>query len=374
MILNLLFLIPLFTTGIICSYTDIKYGKIKNKWLIVGFAWVIVLYLSLAVYNVFFLHQAENINYLFKMIVNGFVALLVGYILWSFNLFAAGDAKLFALYAFLIPQEFYAKAYFSIFPSFNILINTFIPLVAFLTFKALVFSLKRGAAGIKKLDLTKVLSKENLKKLLVQLPGFLRTYILFVLVMVIIQLIRSKATESLGDFTQNPVFLFLLLFVGYRFLFRFIAKSKLIALIVVVLGSGTICYLIFSDQIPFLINILKLALIFMVLVGLSFRLLNFYIEQKETRKLKVEDLQVGMFPCRNEINGELQKKLGQIEKTGLTNDQLNIIKEFFKGKLTNEIKVYKTFALAPFIFFGAVITVLTKDSLIGIAGRLFFQF
>jgi len=372
MILNLLFLIPLFTTGIICSYTDIKYGKIKNKWLIVGFAWVIVLYLSLAVYNVFFLHQAENINYLFKMIVNGFVALLVGYILWSFNLFAAGDAKLFALYAFLIPQEFYAKAYFSIFPSFNILINTFIPLVAFLTFKALVFSLKRGAAGIKKLDLTKVLSKENLKKLLVQLPGFLRTYILFVLVMVIIQLIRSKATESLGDFTQNPVFLFLLLFVGYRFLFRFIAKSKLIALIVVVLGSGTICYLIFSDQIPFLINILKLSLIFMVLVGLSFRLLNFYIEQKETRKLKVEDLQVGMFPCRNEINGELQKKLGQIEKTCLTNDQLNIIKEFFKGKLTNEIKVYKTFALAPFIFLGAVITVLTKDSLIGIAGRLFF--
>ena len=77
MLLDLLFLIPLFIIGGICTFTDFRYGKIKNKWIVLGLIWIILLYLSL----IFYTQQGDNIYYILQMLINGLIAALVGYFL-----------------------------------------------------------------------------------------------------------------------------------------------------------------------------------------------------------------------------------------------------------------------------------------------------
>jgi Flp pilus assembly protein protease CpaA len=370
MTLDLFFLAPLSIIGIICSYTDIRYGKIKNKWLIAGFAWAFLLYIFLFLYALLF-DQGGNIAYLGEMALNGIVALIVGYFLWNFGLLAAGDAKLFALYAFLIPHSFYANAYFPVFPSLVLLANVFIPLVIFLTFKALIFGVKTlaGKVGNSGLSAFKINPGELLKKL----PGFLRIYVAFVLMMVIIQLARQKASESFENFDQivSPVFLFLFLFFIYRILFKLISKNKIIGTLIMVAGVASISYLFFTGQVAFLLNILKLALVFMVLIGFTYRILNFYIEKKEVRSMGAGDLKEGMFLGRGELKGELEKKIGPVGRTGLSQEQLKAIKDSLGKDGNKEVMVYKTFALAPFVFIGACFTVIFRDSVVGVVVKLF---
>lgn len=372
MILNLLFLIPLFTIGIICSYTDIKYGKIKNKWVALGLGWVVILYLSLGLYNHFYLHQPENINYLKEMMLNGLIALVIGYLLWNFKLLAAGDAKLFTLYALLIPPQFYSKAYFSQFPSFVLLINIFIPLLLFLSIKALFYAFKNGIKKIRETKGKKVFTKESLKKLKPQIVKTIGVYITFICIFIILQLAMRKMFESLGGFTKNfpQFYLFLFLFFIYRFLFTFISRNKFVSFGITVIGIISAIYLLISGQTDFLITILKLAFIFMVFVGSFYRLLSFYIEQKEIKKVKIQNLKRGMFPSIQEIDNDLKNKLGSVGQAGLTRKQVDLIQAFFLKNPDKELKIYKTFALSPFIFSGAVISIFTSDSLIAVALRL----
>ncbi len=373
MILNFLFLIPLLILGAICSYTDIKYGKIKNKWIVIGFGWVAFLYLSLVLYNLFFLHQSLNIQYLKGMVINGLSALILGYILWNFKLLAAGDAKLFTLYAFLIPPEFYSKAYFSQFPSFIILINVFIPLLLFLGIKAIFFVFESGFQKIKENKGKIFLTKELLNKFKSQTIIILRTYVSFIFIFVILQIVMQKLLNVAGGtIVKFPQFYFLLfLFFVYRLLFTFISKNKFVSLALNIVGMISIIYLLLNGQTDFLISIIKLALVFMVFVGFFQRFLGFYIEQKETRKIKVEKIEEGMSPSFQDLDNELKIQLGQIDRTGLTKEQVDKVKKFLINNPDKEIKIYKTFALAPFIFLGGIITVLTRDSCVNLVLRVF---
>jgi len=368
MIINLLFLVPLFIVGIICSYTDVKYGKIKNKWIGLGLGWAVVLYVSLVAYNYFYLHQPENFQYLLEMLTNGVIALVIGYLLWNFKLLAAGDAKLFTLYAFLIPPEFYSKSYFLLFPSFVLLINIFLPLLLLLGTKALIFALKNAIKKSREIKGKELFTKEKLIEFWLKILKIFRVYTTFILIFVLLQIILRETTKLSGGLIQGPfsVYLFVFLFFIYRFLFTFISKHKFINLGVTLVGVVAVIYLLVTQQIEFLLGILKLALIFMILVTVANRLLGFYVEQREVRKIRIRELKEGMFLSLQETKDELKQKLGSMERTGLTKEQVETIKTFFPKNPEQEIKIYKTFALAPFILLGAVITILTKNSFIGL--------
>jgi len=365
MILNFLFLTPLFIIGIVCSWTDIREGKIRNKWVGLGFVWVLILYLSLIIYNYFFLHQSGNIGYVKDMLVNGFVALVLGYVLWNFKFLAAGDAKLFALYAFLIPPEFYAKSYYIYFPSFVLLINIFIPLILFLTIKALGFTIGELSGRIKKISFENIFKKENLGKIKKTILRVLRMYILFSLAFIVLQTLIREVTGFFGGLPQGGIstYLFVFLFFVYRFFFRFISKSKILSFLIIFLGIGCAIYLILSAQIPFLLNAIKLALIFMTAIGVIYRLLDYYIERKEVRKVDVKEVKEGMFLSARDLDEEIKKKIGDVAKRELSREQVELVRDFLKDKPGKELKIYKTFALAPFIFLGALITLVTQGSL-----------
>jgi len=371
MILNLLFLIPLFVIGIICAYTDFKYGKIKNRWIVLGFVWVIILYTSLVLFNYFYLHQPENFKFLKEMIINGLFTLVTGYLLWNFKLLAAGDSKLLALYAFLIPPEFYSKAYFLHFPSLTLLINIFIPLLLFLVIQALFFALRSGVEKMKNVKEKRLFNEEQIKLLKSQVSKIFRMYIIFIFIFVILQLVNNQVFKLFGGFikTSSPVYLFIFLFVIYRSLFSFISKKKVVSLAMAAAGVIYGIYLIVNNQTNLLLNILKVSFVFMVLVGLANRFLDFYIERKETLKVKIKDLKEGMFLSMKDLDNELKSKLSLTGLVGLNKEQVDILQSSFSKEPDKEIKIYKTFALAPFILLGAVISILTKDSFMALLAK-----
>jgi Flp pilus assembly protein protease CpaA len=139
--LDYLFLPMIFLIGLITSYQDFRYGKIKNKWIILGLAWGLGIYLFFLVWGLIS-EPIISFSYIFKVFINSFIALIIGYLLWYFNLWSAGDAKLFALFAFLLPLEYYWRTALPYFPSFVLLINIFIPVLVFYLIKYFVFLVK----------------------------------------------------------------------------------------------------------------------------------------------------------------------------------------------------------------------------------------
>jgi hypothetical protein len=126
-------------------------------------------------------------------------------------------------------------------------------------------------------------------------------------------------------------------------------------------GAGYAIYLLLDNQTDALLNILRFALIFMVLVGSLRKLLDFYIEKKEILIIKPELLKEGMFPSSNFFNNEMTSKVGVLRAEGLDKKQIEIIKKSINDK---KIVVYKTFPFAPFMFIGVAITLLTRSSVL----------
>ncbi len=90
----IIFLSIILITGGLTIFTDLRSKKIYNNHLAI----CAVLGLSALLYAAFRTHE----NILFH-ILNGSIAFVIGYIFHRLNLWRGGDAKLFALYAFLMP-------------------------------------------------------------------------------------------------------------------------------------------------------------------------------------------------------------------------------------------------------------------------------
>ena len=99
----MVFLSIILVIGVLTTLTDLKNKKIYNQHLGLG----ALLGLIAAAYTVIFKHE----NILFH-INNGFVAFLIGFLLHRSALWKGGDAKLFTLYAFLMPVPVYSHILF----------------------------------------------------------------------------------------------------------------------------------------------------------------------------------------------------------------------------------------------------------------------
>jgi len=372
--INFLFLIPLAITGLICSYTDIKYGKILNKWIFPGFIYVFFLYFFIFFYS--FASNQENIQCLFKMLTNGIIAFLGGYFLWYFRLWSAGDAKLFSLYAFLIPLEFYAKSYIPIFPSFNLLINLFVPLLLILMAYAFFTLIKKGYKSAVK---TKKFILPEKNKIFKAGIFLLQLFLNYVFIVILVRLLLFL-TDGLpfSEIIFNPFFVFILLFLIMGRLFTLKRKKKWLDFII----YGTIiiytAFLVFNEQTQSLKNTLTVAFIFMILIGLTRQFLALYIEKQETSCTKIRDIKEGMVLVKNDVSLILnklrergkQELFGRVDAAGINKNQAEIIKNLFKDNREFKIKSYKTFPFAPLLFLSAAISISTQYSFFPLINRL----
>ncbi len=363
----LLFLIPLFIIGTFCSYTDIRYKRIFNKWIIGGFVYVFFLYC--------FLFFKDNF-YILNLILNGLISFLLGYSLWYFKLWSAGDAKLFSLYAFLIPLNFYSKSYVSYFPSFNLLINLFIPILLIIIISAITTSLR--------FIFRIIIENKKRKKIRIKdiFQFFLYLFFLFlnyVFVFIILQSVIIPLTKNffISDVFKNPFFIFTVLLLTIS---SFHKKRKKIKELNIIFYSVILIYIyiviFWQKDFNLLINMIKVSFVFMVFIGLTRAILNFYIEKKEIKMIKVNDIKEGMVIVeRNNsfFSEKIKGKIGKIDAGGINKEQTEMIKNYFKDKKYLEIKIYKTFPFAPFLFLSAVISITTKSSFLLLLDR-FFQY
>jgi Flp pilus assembly protein protease CpaA len=100
----MLLLIVIMITGTFTIFTDLKSKKIYNHHVLLS------AFLGLAAIIFTTITDKENVTF---HLINGLVASVIGFCLYRFDLWRGGDAKLFALYAFLMPPFHTGNTIFS---------------------------------------------------------------------------------------------------------------------------------------------------------------------------------------------------------------------------------------------------------------------
>jgi hypothetical protein len=228
MFLDYFFLPAIFLIGIVTSYQDVKYGKIKNKWIVPGLVWGLGIYsalyswIFLGKYLIFLPEASSHISYTYlnHALINALISFAVGYASWYFDMWSAGDAKLFFLFCFLLPLTHYSRSYLAIYPSLALILNIFIPVLIYL----LLHNLYLFFGDLSK----KEPSFQNLSFLLRKLRTYLannylsllKSFITFALMMVAIQVIHQIVTGSASQYRWWYSGIILLPFIASRFLRR----------------------------------------------------------------------------------------------------------------------------------------------------------
>lgn len=129
----------IFIIIIICclaTLTDLKYGKVFNKhiliFLLIG-AVINLIYFCYAVYS-----EDLNILTLLRYFVNFFIGSGISYLLYNYDIWAAGDAKLYILILILTPYNLIIDNTLNYFPGFTILVFIFSISFLFVAIETLV--------------------------------------------------------------------------------------------------------------------------------------------------------------------------------------------------------------------------------------------
>ena len=338
------FLPMILFLGIITSYEDIKYGKIRNKWI---FSTILIG----AFFNLMlFFTKTIGYEYALLFIINSIISLSVSFIIWIFGFWTAGDAKLFFTYSFLMPLDAYGFRLFTYFPAASLLLLAFVPLalVYLLTFIISIFKKNQFAPLLKSIRISEI-----------------RNSLLFLFSMSwILKLIFSYVGISLNF--SNVVSMILLFFIIGR-----ISKFG------VTLALSIIALLrLFLDPTVFLVKTwVNLLALFSVFFVVRFIIINgsFNIF---TQTIKISNLKEGMISAELilKINDKYKKvpssyvvsnrflpkneMLFTPKSKGLSRLDITKINKVGKKLPFDEIKINQTISFAPVLFFGAVVNVL----------------
>lgn len=290
MLLDFLFLPALFLIGIITAWQDLKKGKIKNKWIIFGLVWGLSCYFLLLVVNLIIGKGLLALSYLGESLINSVIALIVGYLLWRFNFWAAGDAKLFFVFSLLLPLKYYQHSYLPYFPSFTLLINVFFFVFIFLVIHSFLFTIKFLS---KKLLIS---PKKNLESFLLFFKNkakkegrtILGGSLGMILTFSFLLIVRQKIQEAIPmDPIVSGLLLICLILIFSKQIFDFFKRKNVIKIIAVILilllGYGVLFESKKTSEM--LLEIFKTLVIFVLLFGLIKKTVDFYIEQSKEKKM-----------------------------------------------------------------------------------------
>jgi Flp pilus assembly protein protease CpaA len=363
-LIDLLHLFPLIIIGLISSYTDIKHNKIFNRLILGGFTYIFCLY--------FFLFFWSQENYFsLPAIINGLTALLIGFLLWNLKLWSAGDAKLFTIFALLVPLHFYSKNYISYFPAFNLLVNLFIPLLFFLLLNAIFITTKNWRRAE---NIFLKIKKINILKLLFFIFKMFADYLLVITLVRPLFSLRTSLEGWASVIFNNPFILFALLFLMISLLNKLKQKNKILRQFLNIALIAYAIFLLVDGQLAHLKSLIKTALVFMIVIGLLRQMLNFYIQEKQSKKIKIKNVEEGMIPTKKDVDNLFRTKRFYIKNrdaSGLTQKQVEVIKDFFKDEPDLEIRIYQSFPFAPFLLLATIISIISRTSLLPLLDMIF---
>jgi len=412
MVFNILFLPLLFFIGIITSYEDFKYGKVRNKWILLGLFWglgvifffVIWYFIASPVTHFYYFDILQlpddsqvsvftvNIDYLGRVILNTVIALVTAFLMWRFNAWAAGDAKLFIVYSMLIPLVYYWKSYLSYFPSFVLLINIFIPIFVYLLIVSFLYYLKFIYFRIAKRQIMDMPKKNNnlkkkfynkknkkidkKKKLLETIKNTAGILFCFIGVLLILRLFKDPIEEyTFINVGSLQVFVFAFLIIFSRSLVKVFSKPLIFKIIIIILVVILAYGFIVSPQNTWqiLCQIVKIMIIFMIVFTLFIKLIDFHILKTDVREIKIENLEPRMNLVEDIIERLKKDKkfynkhIGRFYPGGLIPGQVEAVKKWAKKNKKDEmktVKIYRPFPFVVWMFVGVIITLLLKSSLL----------
>lgn len=212
---DILFFILTVIIGLFTSIEDVRTGKIRNFWIAVGFSYGCILYLVSG--------YGDRAPYHY-VVSNMALSLLTAYWFWKFDLWFAGDAKLFFLYSILLPTGIYKIAFFPFFPSFQIIFYAFIPAAFYLLALSVVDLCKNWAESAEKF----------LHGLKVGAPFLFKNALSFTFIFLLNHILWSRLAPHLAAYEFANRVMFLALFLIYRplnFFFEFHKKIHYAAIL-----------------------------------------------------------------------------------------------------------------------------------------------
>jgi len=344
---------PVFLTivvfGVLTSYTDIKYGKIKNIS-------VILLLVCGTVINLFVTRTFVDLP--FKSLLNPLIALAVGFLMWCMGLWSSGDAKLFFGFSLLLPITIYQNTSIPYFLSFEILFNIFVPVGLFLLVSAL---LKIKFSDLK-MEIKKMFKLSETLNLILFLVGFSYG----------IGIVFGFLNLQLGLLLQTLI-LFAVIEVFRKKLSYFNIMSILLVILRIVFSLDSLLSLLFLKQ------IISILLLFQ---GLRL-ILKYIFEFSFSERIRVKDLKPGMMLSEQIIKDKDAYKAKEvlfINLFGMMRSAKDSLSTKFSGILSEDdvqelkrlqkqkklgfetLKIAKTVPFAPFMFFGVLVTYLVQGN------------
>lgn len=335
--------------GIVTSYEDIKFGKIRNKWIILALIYSIAANIAL------FSLKYYDADYLAKLLINSLLSLAVCFLIWHLNLWTAGDAKLFFAFTALMPiYEPYSYFFFISFLS-----NAFIPISIVLFMHILL----KTTAKEKLFYFKKAFSAKAVFKIILFIFGFLW--------------VISSVFGFIGLRSNILLSLFAVFSVHY-FIERILKiETFYIGLLMSLLR------LIFDSSVyslKFVGEFLMLALLFLIIRVFLLSMGSGHF----AREVKFAELKEGMIPAEAifKSRGKYFKSpaafsiigLAKGKNTGkflfknpargLGKKEIKILRSLQGKSPFNTLKVQTTMPFGPFIFLGAVLTIVFHGSFI----------
>lgn len=301
--------------------------------------------------------------YLVKVAANALLALVAGFLMWWFGLWAAGDAKAFAVLALLLPLSTYRNAYMPAFPAYVLLFNTFVSLVALLATEVFVRLIRQVIRPTE--DEAKVARetaawvRSHARELAL---GFLGMLFLFLAV----KTLRGLVGEVLVNVTHLHVkpLLYLILFIIFYPVLR-LMRHRRVFVPVVLLTAGYIAYVtVWPSEDHNLSSVLSVGsvagsvMVFYLLYGVYLNVFDF-------RPVRVWELKPRMVLARRtlevlkEDRDLLEHKMGPVGPDGLSLEQVEVLRRWWidRGK-GGVVWVARTVPFAPALLVGTLLTVL----------------
>lgn len=347
------FLPAILILGVVTSYTDLNYGKIRNRHILFALIYIPLVYAAIIAYFLF-AGIPVRVSYLADLGLNMAIALVFSFLVWHFGVWSAADGKLFFAYSGLVPLTVYSRTYFAYFPSFVLLINTFFPVFIYYAIKLVFFTkLKEKGEFFRKVKPGVVLDLflnvfwiswiSRLIAVFVKVDiGFLGNILIMVSIIFFIRRIATLWKISLLLSILRVVFDYSFVFTP-DFLWQFISYSIILLLIFFVLMFS-------SSLFTRAVDIRKLK------PGM---MLSDYIYCEKGIYKKMDELEAFEMLERGIIRGGNLLKIGKTGD-GLTGEDIKRIRNLHGDKKLDfsNIGITQMLPFSPFLFLGIILTVI----------------
>lgn len=368
--------------AVAAAVADFRTGKIPNRLLLIGLLFGVEALFALFVWQHLggpgqsvVMREAGAGGYLLALSLNGALSFLIGLALWWLGVWAAGDAKLFALLAFLTPHGFYSRSLVDVFPAFVLFFNTFFCLMSLLLVelfgKLLVRALRpgerRAAADF---------ARRAGRALVAKGWSVLRVIGGFVAIFMAIRVVRHFARDAIGAVVSlNRTLVYVVLFALFAPLARVLARPRVFAGAV----AGIVAYTLYAFGLASDPE-LRRALVEIGWMSASIVLLGWlytlYSNSTDVRSVPVSEVRPGMLLSASFLRSLREnsrfnnERMGAQRPDGLSSGQVETLRTWYERHdpqgADAPVELATTVPFAPAMLLAVIATVLLRGYILEI--------